>query len=171
GAIAAGGVRVLSEELISELGIPRPIVEKVAVRERLELERRERTYRGDRPMPVLRDRSVIVIDDGLATGSTMEAAVAALRIHKPARIVVAAPVGAPETCHRLQRVADEVVCADTPSPFNAVGLWYERFDQVTDEEVIALLRSAAAAPSGSDTDASPARHGRDTISAGDIPGL
>src|SRR5438477_7875466 len=129
GAIAAGGVKVLSEDLISELGIPRALVEQVAVRERLELDRRERTYRGDRPMPVLRDRTVIVIDDGLATGSTMEAAVAALRVHKPARIVVAAPVGAPDTCHRLQQMADEVVCAETPTPFSAVGLWYERFDQ------------------------------------------
>src|SRR5437762_3150813 len=148
GAIAAGGVKVLSEDLISELGIPRALVEQVAVRERLELDRRERTYRGDRPIPVLRDRTVIVIDDGLATGSTMEAAVAALRIHKPARIVVAAPVGAPETCHRLQQVADEVVCAETPTPFNAVGLWYERFDQTSDEEVVALLRATApAAPS------------------------
>ena len=145
GAIAAGGVRILSEELIAELGIPRPLVEQVVVRERLELERRERTYRGDRPMPNLRDRTVIVIDDGLATGSTMEAAVAALRIHTPGRIVVAAPVGAPETCHRLQHVAEEVVCAETPTPFRAVGSWYERFDQVTDEEVVDLLRSM---PSG-----------------------
>ena len=150
GAIAAGGVRILSEDLIAELGIPRPLVEQVVVRERLELDRRERAYRGDRPMPNLRDRTVIVIDDGLATGSTMEAAVAALRIQEPARIVVAVPVGAAETCHRLQQVADEVVCVETPTPFNAVGLWYERFDQVSDDEVISLLRSTAgtAAPVG-----------------------
>ena len=145
GAIAAGGVRILSEDLIAELGIPRPLVEQAVVRERLELDRRERAYRGDRPMPNLRDRTVIVIDDGLATGSTMEAAVAALRIQEPARIVVAVPVGAAETCHRLQQVADEVVCVETPTPFNAVGLWYERFDQVSDQDVIDLLRST---PSG-----------------------
>src|SRR5438067_3576378 len=102
GAIAAGGVRVLSEDLISELGIPRALVEEVAVRERLELERRDRMYRGGRPLPPLRDRVVIVIDDGLATGSTMEAAVAALRAHHPAKIIVAAPVAAAETCRRLR---------------------------------------------------------------------
>jgi predicted phosphoribosyltransferase len=139
GAIARGGVRVLSEDLISELGIPRSAVEQVAVRERLELDRRDRLYRGDRGFPLLRDRTVIVIDDGLATGATMEAAVAALRTYGPQRIVVAAPVGATESCHRLVGIADEVVCATTPEPFQAVGLWYERFDQTTDEEVIQLL--------------------------------
>jgi erythromycin esterase-like protein/predicted phosphoribosyltransferase len=142
GAIASGGVRVLSEDLIDELGIPRTAVEQVAVRERLELERRDRLYRGERPLPVLRDRTVILVDDGFATGSTMEAAIGAVRLHNPARVVVAAPVGAPETCARLQRVADDVVCAQTPAPFQAVGLWYERFDQTTDEEVIDLLRRA-----------------------------
>jgi erythromycin esterase-like protein/predicted phosphoribosyltransferase len=148
GAIAAGGVRVLSEDLISELGIPRALVEQVAVRERLELERRDRMYRGTRPFPTLRDRIVIVIDDGLATGSTMEAAVAALRAHHPARIVVAAPVAASETCARLRPLADEVVCAQTPEPFNAVGLWYERFDQTSDEEVIDLLKRATSGQAG-----------------------
>jgi predicted phosphoribosyltransferase len=133
---------VLSDSLIDELGIPRRVVEDVAVRERLELDRRDRMYRGVRPQPALAGRTVIVVDDGLATGSTMEAAVAALRAHKPARIVVAAPVGAPETCHRLRSVADAVVCARTPDPFNAVGLWYERFDQVSDEEVVDLLSAA-----------------------------
>ena len=140
GAIAAGGVHVLTEDLIQELGISRTLVEQVAARERLELERREQLYRGERLLPVLRGRTVIVIDDGLATGSTMEAAVAALRQHGPARIVVAVPVGAPETCDRLARLADEVVCVEMPERFNAVGLWYERFDQVSDEEVIDLLR-------------------------------
>ena len=142
GAIAAGGVRVLSQDLIDQLGIPSALVEQVAVRERLELERRDRLYHGDRLMPVLADRIVIVIDDGLATGSTMEAAVAALRVHKPSRIVVAAPVGAVETCHRLKQLADDVVCTETPVPFNAVGQWYERFDQVRDEDVVELLRAA-----------------------------
>src|SRR3989441_3263802 len=144
GAIASGGVRVLSEDLIDELGIPRAAVEQVAVRERLELERRERLYRGDRRLPMLRDRTVILIDDGLATGSTMEAAIAAVKVYQPARVVVAAPVCAKDSAARLQRIADEVVCAQTPEPFQAVGLWDERFDQTTDDEVIALLRQASA---------------------------
>jgi putative phosphoribosyl transferase len=146
GAIAAGDVRVLSEDLIADLDIPRALVEEVAVRERLELERRNRLYRGDRPMPVLTDRTVIVIDDGLATGSTMEAAVSAVRQHRPSRIIVAAPVGAPETCRRLKPVADEVVCAQTPTLFDAVGLWYERFDQVSDEEVVERLGLRHSSP-------------------------
>src|SRR5256886_1956499 len=145
GAIASGGVRVLSEDLIDELGIPRAAVEQVAVRERLELERRERLYRGDRRLPMLRDRTVILIDDGLATGSTMEAAIAAVKQYQPARVVVASPVGAPETCHRLHALADDVICLDTPDQFQAVGLWYERFDQTSDEEVIDLLRRASTA--------------------------
>ena len=139
GALASGGVRVLSQELIDELGIPLAIVEQVTARERAELERRDRLYRGDRPMPDFAGRTAIVIDDGLATGSTMEAAVLALRAHAPARVVVAVPVGARETCERLARIADEVVCAQTPAPFNAVGLWYERFDQVSDDEVISVV--------------------------------
>jgi putative phosphoribosyl transferase len=142
GAIAPGGVRVLSESLIQELRISRADIEEVARREAQELDRRELAYRGDRPFPSLRDQIVIVVDDGLATGSTMEAAVGALRQFAPARIVVAAPVGASETCHRLRAIADEVVCALTPEPFNAVGLWYERFEQVSDEEVVEILRRA-----------------------------
>ena len=139
GAIASGGVRVVSEDIIDELGIPRTAVEQVAVRERLELERRDRLYRGDRQLPSLRGKTVILVDDGLATGATMEAAIEAVRVHQPSRVVVAAPVCATESAARLQRIADEVVCARTPEPFQAVGLWYERFDQTTDEEVIALL--------------------------------
>jgi putative phosphoribosyl transferase len=143
GAIATGGAQVLNQELIAELDIPPALVEQAAVRERLELERRDRLYRGDRPLPALTHRTVIVIDDGLATGSTMEAAVSALRQHRPSHIIIAAPVGAPETCLRLKPVVDEVVCAQTPTPFDAVGLWYERFDQVSDEEVIATLSDRA----------------------------
>ena len=146
GAIATGGVQVLSEELIAELHIPRKLVEDVAARERRELDRRERLYRGNRPMPLLRDRTVIVVDDGLATGSTMEAAIAALRHQQSSRIVVAAPVGAVETCHRLKKIADEVVCVTTPEPFDAVGLWYKRFDQVSDEEVVGF--SCTTSPGG-----------------------
>ena len=142
GAIAAGGIEVLSEDLIRDLGIPRALVEQVAVRERLELERRDRAYRDDRQPPIVRDRTVILIDDGLATGSTMQAAVLALRQQAPARIVVAVPVGARETCERLARIADRVVCLAMPEPFNAVGLWYREFDQTSDEEVDRLLAAA-----------------------------
>jgi predicted phosphoribosyltransferase len=139
GAIAEGGVEVLSLDLIRHLGVPESIVREVAVRERLELDRRDTLYRGNRsPVPV-RGRVVILIDDGLATGSTMQAAVTALRRLEPARIVVAVPVGASETCARFGQLADEVVCLAMPEPFQAVGLWYERFAQTTDEEVQRML--------------------------------
>jgi predicted phosphoribosyltransferase len=145
GAIAPGGVRVLSADVICELAISPAMVEQIAARERLELERRDTAYHGDRPRPSPRDKTVIVIDDGLATGSTMEAAVSALREHGAASIVVAVPVGAPDTCRRLRALADDVVCLETPEPFRAVGLWFQDFDQTTDAEVIALLRRAADA--------------------------
>ena len=152
GAIAAGGVEVLSRDLIRDLGIPPVLVEQVAVRERLELERRDALYRGARRPAIVRDRTVILVDDGLATGSTMEAAILALRQQHPARIVVAVPVGARDTCERLRRIADEVVCVSMPEPFNAVGLWYEDFSQTTDDEVKRLLaagaRSTPAGPIG-----------------------
>jgi len=140
GAIASGGVRVLSRDIIDELGIRAPAIDAVTARERIELERRDRLYRGGRQLPDLRDRTVIVVDDGLATGATMEAAVQALRLCGPARVVVGTPVGAAEACQRLRRVADEVVCTQTPEPFRAVGLWYEQFEPTTDAEVISLLR-------------------------------
>jgi predicted phosphoribosyltransferase len=139
GAIAQGGVQVLNDRLIADLDLPPFAVERVAARERAELERRDELYRGGRPFPALHERTVILIDDGLATGATMEAAVIALRRLGPARVVVAAPVGARETCDRLSGIGDEVVCAATPAPFDAVGLWYEDFSQTTDEEVRALL--------------------------------
>ena len=139
GAIAQGGVQVLNDRLIGDLALPRPVVERVAAREQVELERRDALYRGGRPFPVIRDRVVILIDDGLATGATMEAAVTALRRLQPARVIVAVPVGARETCDRLAAIADAVICAATPDPFDAVGLWYEDFSQTTDEEVRALL--------------------------------
>lgn len=144
GAIAAGGLQVLSEALIRDLGLPPSLVQQVAARERLELDRRDRLFRGSRPPISVRGRTILLIDDGLATGSTMQAAVTALRPQGPARIVVAAPVGARETCERLLRIADDVVCLEMPEPFTAVGLWYERFDQTSDEEVTRLL--AAPAP-------------------------
>lgn len=145
GAIASGGVQVLSADLIDELGISPTTVDQMAARERFELERRDRLYRGDRPFTLQPDATVILVDDGLATGATMEAAIQAVRLYQPARVVVAVPVGAKETCERLRRVADEVVCAATPEPFRAVGQWYECFDQTTDEEVIELLHRAATA--------------------------
>src|SRR5437762_5427761 len=109
GAIASGGVRVLSDDILGQLGIPQAAVDEVTVRERAELERRESLYRGTRPPPSLQNRTVILIDDGLATGATMEAAIQAARQSQPARVVVAAPVGAPDTCERLAALADEVV--------------------------------------------------------------
>ena len=139
GAIAQGGVQVLNEPLIRDLALPLAVVEQVAAREQHELERRDALYRDGRPFPPIKDRVVILIDDGLATGSTMEAAVTALRRLEPARVVVAVPVGARETCDRLAAIADEVICAATPDPFDAVGLWYDDFSQTTDDEVRALL--------------------------------
>jgi erythromycin esterase-like protein/predicted phosphoribosyltransferase len=144
GAIAEGGIEVLGRDLIRDLGIPRMLIEQVAVRERLELERRDALYRGARRRATVRDRTIVLVDDGLATGSTMEAAIVALKQQHPARIVVAAPVGARDTCDRLRRAADEVVCLATPEPFNAVGLWYEEFSQTTDEEVKQLLAAGAS---------------------------
>ena len=139
GAIAEGGVEVLSDHLIRDLGIPEAAVQNVAVRERMELDRRDTLYRQGRSRPSIKGHIVVVVDDGLATGASMQAAVLALRKLEPARVVVAVPVGALETCERLQREADEVVCVSTPEPFRAVGLWYRRFDQTTDDEVRQLL--------------------------------
>jgi predicted phosphoribosyltransferase len=142
GAIAEGGVEILNQDLVRDLGIPRAAIERLAVRERLELDRRDVLYRGARRRPEIRDRTVIVIDDGLATGATMEAAIVALRSLSPARIVVAAPVGAKETCDRLRRLADDVRCVAMPDPFDAVGVWYEDFGQTTDEEVQEILAAS-----------------------------
>jgi predicted phosphoribosyltransferase len=139
GAIASGGERVLNDDVVRELGISDAAIDAVVFSEQRELERRERLYRDSRPLPELRGHSVILVDDGLATGSTMLAAVKALRAHQPARIVVAVPTGAAETCEHLRSVADEVVCATTPRPFRAVGLWYEDFAQTSDAEVHDLL--------------------------------
>jgi erythromycin esterase-like protein/adenine/guanine phosphoribosyltransferase-like PRPP-binding protein len=145
GAIAEGGIQVLSRQLIRDLGIPSRAVEETAIRERLELERRDALYRGGRRPPSVRDRTVIVVDDGLATGATMEAAILALREQAPARIIAAAPVAARSTVERLSRVADQVVCVAMPEPFDAVGFWYEEFSPTTDEEVTRLLSANARA--------------------------
>src|SRR5438105_4060995 len=129
GAIATGGVRVLNEDVVNGLRIPASVIDGVAQREQEELTRRERLYRDDRPPPEVRGRTVILIDDGLATGATMRAAAAALRRQQPARLIVAVPVGAPTTCEEFRAEADEVVCAMTPEPFLAVGFWYDDFSE------------------------------------------
>ncbi|HEY2153588.1 MAG TPA: phosphoribosyltransferase [Vicinamibacterales bacterium] len=142
GAIAAGGIRILNEDAISDFGISPVMVDQLAARESAELERQDQAYHGNRPTLPPLDNTVIIVDDGLATGSTMEAAVSALRKAGAATIVVAAPVGSSDACHRLRTLAEKVVCLATPEPFQAVGLWYETLDQTADAEVIELLRRA-----------------------------
>jgi erythromycin esterase-like protein/predicted phosphoribosyltransferase len=154
GAIATGGVRVLNKELIERLGLPTEWLEAIDAKERRELERRERAYRGSRPPPDLAGRVVILVDDGLATGSTMLAAVQAVRQDDPAKIVVAVPVAAPEVCSALRSAADEVICALTPQPMHAVGLWYDDFSQTSDEEVRDLLARARQPPAPAGLDES-----------------
>lgn len=143
GAIASGGVRVLNEDVVRYSRISGNMIDRVTEREQRELERRERAYRDDRPAPEVSGRTVILIDDGLATGSTMRAAAAALRAKQPAQLVVAVPVAAPETCDEFRSEVDAIVCAVTPEPFRGVGLWYDDFSQTTDEEVRDLLARAA----------------------------
>jgi putative phosphoribosyl transferase len=142
GAIATGGVRSINESVVRGLGIPDEVVDEVAAEEQQELERREQLYRGSRPLPDVRAHVVILVDDGLATGSSMRAAILALRRLHPARIVVAVPVGAPSTCAEFEDIADEAVCACVPEPFHAVGVWYDDFSQTSDEEVRELLARA-----------------------------
>jgi len=142
GAIASGNIRVVNHEVVRQLQIPTSTVEQVERAERRELERRERLYRGDRPAPSLHHRTVVLVDDGLATGSTMLAAVAAVRTQRPRRIVVAAPVASREARDTLRRQADDCVCVSTPDPFYGVGLWYLNFNQTTDDEVQQLLAAA-----------------------------
>jgi predicted phosphoribosyltransferase len=143
GAIASGDVCVLNEEVIGWYGVPRPAIDDVVAGERRALEQREREYRGDRPPLVLRDRTVILVDDGLATGATMRAAVLAVREHRPRRVVVAVPVGAPSTCQEMAELADEMVSAWMPPLFTAVSQWYADFAQTSDDEVRRLLMEHA----------------------------
>ena len=142
GAISTGGVRVLSEDIVDYLRIPEQGIDAVAAEELKELERRELAYRGNRAEPDVKEKTVILIDDGLATGSTIRAAAQALRQQQPARIVVAVPVSAPETCDEYRIGVDEIICAVTPEPFLGVGMWYLDFPQTTDDEVRDLLERA-----------------------------
>jgi putative phosphoribosyl transferase len=149
GAVASGGAEFLNRDLVARLRIPPYVIARIREREMAEVERRTREYRGDRPWPAIRGRSVIVVDDGAATGATMLAAIAAVRPQRPSELIVALPVAPPETCGRLNSAADRVVCLLQPAQFFGLGDWYEDFEQVTDEEVRDLLarpaRSAAPA--------------------------
>jgi putative phosphoribosyl transferase len=139
GAIASGDVRLVNHDVVDALGIPANVIDAVAARERRELERREHDYRGNRPPLSLINKTLILVDDGLATGSTMRAAVMAARQQQPARVIVAVPVGAVSACADLATEADDVVCVRTPEPFVAVGMWYRDFTPTTDHEVRSLL--------------------------------
>jgi predicted phosphoribosyltransferase len=144
GAISTGGVRVLNDDAVDYLQIPRGVIDAITAIELRELERRERAYRGDRAEPDVHGKTIILVDDGLATGSTMRAAAAALRQQNPSRIVVAVPVSASQTCEQYRMGVDEIICAKTPEPFYGVGMWYEDFSQTTDQEVRELLEKAKA---------------------------
>jgi predicted phosphoribosyltransferase len=145
GAIASGGVRVLNPDVVDTVGIPESVIDRVAALELRELERRERAYRDDRPSPDVGGKTVILVDDGLATGSTMRAAAEALRRQRPSRIIVGVPVASPETCDAFREEVDHIVCATTPEPFYGVGYWYQDFSQCTDDDVRELLARAAGA--------------------------
>jgi len=151
GAIATGGVRLLNHGVVRSFEVTPRVIDEVTASEQAELERRARVYRGDRPPPEVRGKTVILIDDGLATGASMRAAIAALRQGEPARIVVAVPIASPSICDEFRDEVDEVVCARTPDPFYAVGMWYDDFSQTSDDEVRDLLQRAG--------DGHPAAHG------------
>ncbi len=142
GAIASGGVRVMNEDVLRQISVSESTIEAVTRREERELLRREEAYRGHRPPLDVKDLTVILVDDGLATGATMRAAVRALQRQGPKRLVVAVPTAAPDTCDEFRAEVDEILCAMTPMPFHAVGAWYEDFSQTTDEEVQQLLKAA-----------------------------
>ena len=139
GAIASGGVRVLNDDVVAEAGVPPDVIDRVARQQQVVLDERAAAYRGTRPAPDVAGKVAVIVDDGLATGATMRAAVAALRRMSPAEVVVAVPVGAAATCERLEKEADRVVCPLTPAHFQAVGRWYDDFEQTTDDEVRRLL--------------------------------
>lgn len=143
GAIASGGVRILNQSIVNQLQISDEVIARVAVQEQRELERRENMYRGDRPFPKLKGQTVILVDDGLATGATMWAAIMSVKQQQPQEVIIAVPVAAPETCDEMKGKVEKIICANTPSPFYSVGLWYEKFPQTTDEEVRELLNKAS----------------------------
>jgi predicted phosphoribosyltransferase len=147
GAIATGGIRILNKDVVQFLFISDEVIDKISAQELQELERRERLYRGERPAYDVRSRTVILVDDGMATGATMHAAVAALKQLQPARIIIAVPTAAPSTCEELAAEVDEFVCLIRPDPFIAVGYWYRQFSQTSDEEVRSLLERANRVPS------------------------
>ena len=142
GAIASGGVRVLNEDVIAMLRIPADVVDAVTAEEQRELNRRERVYRGNRPLPTIRGRTVILVDDGIATGATIRAAITLVRQQRPVRIIVAVPVAAASTCEELRKEVDDVVCVLAPEELYGIGLWYERFPQISDDAMRALLAKA-----------------------------
>jgi putative phosphoribosyl transferase len=143
GAIASGGIRVLNEELISHLGISTTVVDRVTAREKQEIQRRERLYRDGRPALPIKDRMVVLVDDGLATGASMLAAARAARAQQPKWVIVAVPVASRDACEEFRQHVDEVICAETPEPFYSVGTWYEDFSQTSDAEVRELLQRAS----------------------------
>lgn len=142
GAIASDNIRVLNEDVVKSFGIPEEVIEKTATKELHELERREKAYRGDRPKPEITNKTVILIDDGLATGATMRAAAAALKTKNPAKIIIAVPTAAADTCEFFEGKVDEIICVATPEPFYGVGAWYGNFSQTTDKEVCDILEKA-----------------------------
>ncbi|MGK7872817.1 MAG: phosphoribosyltransferase [Xenococcaceae cyanobacterium] len=146
GAIAMGGVMVINHDVVDWLHISKKMIDQVAAQEWQELERRDRLYRGNRPVPDMSNRTIILVDDGIATGSTLRAAIAALRQQQPKTIVVAVPVAPPSTCKELKAEVDKVVCLRTPEPLYSISLWYEDFSQTTDGEVRNLLARAAREP-------------------------
>jgi putative phosphoribosyl transferase len=139
GAVASGGVRVINDDVVRQAGVPASVLDEVTARERVAVEARERLYRGDRPPPLLRGRDIVLVDDGLATGATMRAAVEAVRLHDPSRVVVAVPVAPAETVAAFARDGVEIVCVEAPDSFVAVGSWYRDFGQISDEEVVRLI--------------------------------
>lgn len=143
GAMASGGRRVLNDNVIEILEITDELIDQAVAKEQQELKRRERAYRGDRPKPQVHQRTVILVDDGLATGASMRAAIGALRSQQPAHIIVAVPTAAPETCAQFEDEVDDIICATTPEPFGGVGAWYDDFSQTTDAQVRELLDQAA----------------------------
>ena len=139
GAVASGGVRVINDDVVRQAGVPASVLDEVTARERVAVEARERLYRGDRSPPLLRGRDIVLVDDGLATGATMRAAVEAVRLHHPSRVVVAVPVAPAETVAAFARDGVEIVCVEAPDSFVAVGSWYRDFGQISDEEVVRLI--------------------------------